>query len=88
MANVKLASTMCPTCIFRPGAPFDLDEFRRRWGAHGHQTCHQFRIKGQRRATHPDVWCRGFWENEMPADTRAVLEACELVEIIPQRKEK
>ncbi len=85
MANVKLASAMCGTCIFRPGAPFNLDEFRRRWGAHGHQTCHAFRIKGQRRDKHPDVWCRGFFENELEPAVKEIIGL--VAEIIPQRSE-
>ena len=85
MPNVKLASEQCATCIFRPGSPIDLEELRKHWGEYGHQTCHQFRIKGQRNK--PDVWCRGFWNNEAPEEFKAFVQACGLVEIVEQRGE-
>jgi hypothetical protein len=83
MTNVKLASAQCATCIFRPNSGFDLDEFRKRWGAYGHQVCHNFRVKGQRHATHPDVWCRGYFENELSPEMRQIIGL--LAEIVPQK---
>jgi hypothetical protein len=68
---------------------FDLDELRKRWGEHGHQTCHQFHVAGQRKrdknGQSTDVWCRGFWENAMPKDQREFIEQAGLVESVPQR---
>lgn len=89
MPHVRLASKRCATCIFNPQSGFDLDELRKRWRNHGHQTCHQFYIQGQRKRTAKgesrDVWCRGFWDNEMPADQKELLTQCCLVEIVPQK---
>ena len=89
MPHVRLASKMCSTCIFLPSSGFDLDELRSRWGEHGHQVCHQFYVAGQRKRNAKgesrDIWCRGFWENEISAAVKAFLTESGLVEIVPQR---
>ena len=88
MPHVRLASKMCETCVVRPEMHFDLAVLRKRWGSYGHQICHQFRVKGQRHCnkdgTSRDVWCRGFWERELDAQTRKILTESGLVEIVPQ----
>lgn len=90
MPHVRLASKMCKTCVFRPGDPVDLNAFRKRWGEYGHQTCHQFMIKGQNpqdaAGESRDVWCRGFWENEVSAKEKEILQECGLVETVPQKE--
>jgi hypothetical protein len=83
-SNVKLASRRCKSCVFNGG--FDIDELRRRWGRYSHQTCHQFRIAGERRATHPDVWCRGYWDKEADPKFKEFVTAVGLVEIVEQNE--
>jgi len=71
MPNIKTAKKMCETCIFRPGLHYSpIEVFRRRWGRYGHQVCHQFKVKGDGRKN-VDVWCRGFFEKELPESERA-----------------
>jgi hypothetical protein len=75
MPNIKMAKRMCATCIFRPGLRYaPIEEFRRRWGRYGHQVCHQFSVKGDGRRG-VDVWCRGFFERELPEDERVLFLA-------------
>jgi len=59
---------MCPTCIYRPDSPLDLEKLEEQvrdehMGFKGHRICHCS-------PTGMDVCCRGFWEahkDEFPA---------------------
>lgn len=53
----KVQKRMCPTCIYRPECPLDLEKLERDVadkyaGFKGHRICHHSK----------DVCCRGFWE--------------------------
>ena len=84
MSQVKLASRQCKSCVFKTFSVDDLQRLRNRWGEFGHQTCHQFRIQGER--GRPDVWCRGYWDSEAPQEFKDAVLAMGLVDIVEQRK--
>lgn len=98
--TVRVAAARCDTCIFsknRPVGPERMRDLAQGWRAsngdlQGHQICHVFGVgmltddneledfEGE------DVWCRGFYDNHLPAEIRAIGEARGWVQFITERK--
>lgn len=76
----KVMKTMCPTCIYRPDTPLDLERLENEVrdphiGFKGHRICH----------SSSDSCCRGFWEahkDDFPAGQIAQrLDMVEFIEV-------
>ena len=72
----KVCASRCKTCIFGPNTPLPRERFAelaKGWAKMrgGHQVCHQHGTSegGE------DVYCRGFWDTQIPEADRVSFEA-------------
>lgn len=97
MKPAVVAKTRCSTCIFGTNSPVDAErtrDLRAAWSkGDNHQVCHHFGVgtpdkleEGSR-----DVWCRGFYETQVPPEVRELMEgalaAAGIVTFIEQPEE-